>query len=254
MIVINKDNIDMLLRKYGRDSDVARVRIYGDFPKGALDSFISMETVDYAMKTEFDKNYFSDVKILNLGVDVARFGDDSTVLSPKIGDYWFDVEKYSKQDTMVTVGRIIQCCKKYMKKYSNIKKCIVKVDDTGVGGGVTDRLKEVIREEHLPIKVIPINNGESADDDYYFNLGAELWGSLKVVLEDNMSNVLQGKPPLIHLPRNDELIKQLSNRKYKITSKGKIQLESKEDMKKRGLGSPDIADAVVLANYSSGWL
>lgn len=250
----NKDNIDMLLRKYGRDSDVARVRIYGDFPKGALDSFISMETVDYAMKTEFDKNYFSDVKILNLGVDVARFGDDSTVLSPKIGDYWFDVEKYSKQDTMVTVGRIIQCCKKYMKKYSNIKKCIVKVDDTGVGGGVTDRLKEVIREEHLPIKVIPINNGESADDDYYFNLGAELWGSLKVVLEDNMSNVLQGKPPLIHLPRNDELIKQLSNRKYKITSKGKIQLESKEDMKKRGLGSPDIADAVVLANYSSGWL
>lgn len=250
----NKDNIDMLLRKYGRDSDVARVRIYGDFPKGALDSFISMETVDYAMKTEFDKNYFNDAKILNLGVDVARFGDDSTVLSPKIGDYWFDVEKYSKQDTMVTVGRIIQCCKKYMKNYPNIKKCIVKVDDTGVGGGVTDRLKEVIREEHLPIKVIPINNGESADDDYYFNLGAELWGSLKVVLEDNMSNVLQGKPPLIHLPRNDELIKQLSNRKYKITSKGKIQLESKEDMKKRGLGSPDIADAVVLANYSSGWL
>lgn len=250
----NKDNIDMLLRKYGRDSDVARVRIFGDFPKGALDSLISMETVEYATKTVFAEDYFKNAKVFHLGVDVARFGDDSTVLFPKIGDYWFAFEKYSKQDTMATAGRVVMCCKKYMDKYPNIKKCFVKVDDTGVGGGVTDRLKEVIREEKLPIRVIPVNNGESAEDEYYFNLGAELWGEMRTKLEDNMSNVIQGKDPIIHLPNDDELIKQLSNRKYKITSKGKIQLESKQDMKKRGVGSPDIADACVLANYSSGWL
>lgn len=250
----NKDNIDMLLRKYGRDSDVARVRIYGDFPKGALDSFISMETVEYATKTVFDEGYFENAKVFYLGCDIARFGDDHTVLAPKIKDYYFDVKKYSKQDTMTTTGRIIQCCKEYMDLYPNIKKCIVKVDDTGVGGGVTDRLKEVIREEKLRIKVIAINNGESADDDYYFNLGAELWGKFKEQLEENMSNVLQGKLGCIRLPADKEMIKQLSNRKYRISSRGKIQLESKEDMKKRGVGSPDIADAIVLAGYSSGWL
>lgn len=250
----NKENIDMLLRKYGQDSDVARVRIYGDFPKGALDGFISMETVEYAMKIPIDEERLKTVKTLSLGVDVARFGDDSTILFPKMGDCWLKYEKYSKQDTMATVGRIIQCCKRYIKEYENIQKCIVKVDDTGVGGGVTDRLKEVIREERLPIRIIPVNNGESADDEYYFNLGAELWGNMKEILEENMSCVLQGKKPIIYLPYDDELIKQLSNRKYKITSRGKIQLESKEDMKKRGIGSPDIADACILANYSGGWL
>lgn len=250
----NKDNIDMLLRKYGRDSDVSRVRIYGDFPKGALDSFISMETVEYATKTSFDENYFQNAKVFNLGCDIARFGDDHTVLAPRIKDYYFDVKEYSKQDTMTTTGRIIQCCKDYLKLYPNIKKCIVKIDDTGVGGGVTDRLKEVIREEKLPIRVIAVNNGETADDDYYFNLGAELWGKLKEQLEENLSNVLQGQPGTLRLPANKEMIKQLSNRKYKISSKGKIQLESKDDMKKRGVGSPDIADAIALAGYSSGWL
>ena len=150
---------------------------------------------------------------------------------------------------METAGNVILTCKEYMQKFPKIKRCIIKIDDTGVGGGVTDRIKEVVAEEHLPYVVIPVNNGSSATDDYYANLGAQIWGTLRDALEENFSAVMQGKDPILEMPYDDEMIKQLSNRKKKITSKGKIQLESKDDMKARNVGSPDIADSVTLAFY-----
>ena len=97
--------------------------------------------------------------------------------------------------------------------------------------------------------MIPVNNGESATDDYYFNLGGQLWGHVKELLEVNFSNNVQGKGVEVELPNDSEMIKQLSVRKYHMTSKGKIQLESKDDMKKRGLGSPDTADSLALCLY-----
>lgn len=128
---------------------------------------------------------------------------------------------------------------------------------TGVGGGVTDRLKEVVAEERLPYVVVPVNNGSAATDDYYANLGSQIWGELRDALEENFSCMMQEEEskPIIELPYDDEMIKQLSNRRKKITSKGKIQLESKDDMKKRGVGSPDIADSITLAFYEpKTWL
>lgn len=254
----SKDNIAMLESKYGKDSDVCRVRIEGQFPKGALDSFISLETVELACSAS-NKLKQADIdmaKILHVGVDVARFGDDKTVITPRISTKVFEFRKYTKKDTMETAGNVLMCCKEYMRKFSQIKKCMVKVDDSGVGGGVTDRLREVIKSEHLPITVIPVNNGETATDEYYFNLGGQLWGHIKGLLETNFSNNLQGKQDVqIELPYDEEMIKQLSVRKYHMTSKGKIQLESKDDMKKRGLGSPDTADSLALALYEPDtWL
>ena len=150
----------------------------------------------------------------------------------------------------------------YMGRFTNLRRCIIKVDDSGVGGGVTDRLKEVVREQKLPYTVIAVNNGESATDGYYFNLGCQIWGRIKELLENNFSNKVQGKVDSqgshvceIELPHDEEMIKQLSVRKYRITSKGKIQLESKDDMKKRGIGSPDTADSLSLAFYEPNtWL
>lgn len=247
----SKDNIEMLESKYGKDSDVCRVRIDGQFPKGALDSFISLETVELACSV-LNKLKQADIdaaKTLHVGVDVARFGDDKTVITPRISTKVFEFRKYVKKSTMETAGYVLMCCKEYMKKFPHLKNCIVKVDDSGVGGGVTDRLKEVVKAERLPIKVIPVNNGESATDEYYFNLGGQLWGHIKELLEVNFSNNMQGKEVEIELPNDAEMIKQLSVRKYHMTSKGKIQLESKDDMKKRGLGSPDVADSLALCLY-----
>ena len=253
----SKDNIEMLESKYGRDSDVCRVRIDGQFPKGALDSFISLETVELACSpsNKLPQSDIDAAKTLHVGVDVARFGDDKTVITPRISTKVLEFRKYSKKDTMETAGNVLICCKEYMRRFPYLKNCIIKVDDSGVGGGVTDRLKEVIKTEHLPIKVIPVNNGESATDDYYFNLGGQLWGHVKGLLEVNFSNNMQGKEVEVELPNDTEMIKQLSVRKYHMTSKGKIQLESKDDMKKRGLGSPDTADSLALCLYEPNtWL
>ena len=254
----SKDNIAMLESKYGKDSDVCRVRIDGQFPKGALDSFISLETIEFACSREnsIRQSDIESAGMLHIGVDVARFGDDKTVITPRISARVYEFRKYSKKDTMETAGNVIKCCKDYMNRFPHIRKCLIKVDDSGVGGGVTDRLNEVIREEKLPYTVIPVNNGDSASDSYYFNLGSQIWGNIKELLECNLSNNLQGKQDVqIELPHDEEMIKQLSARKYHMTSKGKIQLESKEDMKKRGLGSPDTADSLSLALYEPNtWL
>lgn len=254
----SRDNIIMLESKYGKDSDVVRVRIDGQFPKGALDSFISLETVELACSKEnrIKQQDIDAAQILHIGVDVARFGDDKTVITPRISAKVFEFRKYTKKSTMETAGNVIKCCRDYMSQFPHIKRCLIKVDDSGVGGGVTDRLNEVIREEKLPYTVIPVNNGDSATDGYYFNLGAQIWGNIKELLENNISNNLQGKQDVqIELPHDEEMIKQLSVRKYHMTSKGKIQLESKEDMKKRGLGSPDTADSLSLALYEPDtWL
>lgn len=252
----SKDNIDMLLKKYGADSDVARVRIFGDFPKGALDSLISMETVELACNSRVEESEITTSNVLHIGCDVARFGDDKTVITPRIATKVFPFAKYSKKSTMETAGNVILTCKEYMKKYQNLKRCMIKIDDTGVGGGVTDRLREVVSEERLPYTIIPVNNGSAATDDYYANLGSQIWGEVRDLLEENFSNMMQGeKKAVIELPYDDEMIKQLSNRRKKITSSGKIQLERKEEMKKRGVGSPDIADSITLALYEPNtWL
>lgn len=260
----SKDNIAMLESKYGKDSDVVRVRIDGQFPKGALDSFISLETVELACSknNRVRPEEVASSDTLHIGVDVARFGDDKTVITPRISTKVFEFRKFSKRDTMETAGNVIRCCMDFMNRFSYLRHCIIKVDDSGVGGGVTDRLKEVVREQKLPYTVIPVNNGESATDGYYFNLGCQIWGRVKELLETNFSNKVQGKTddqgiPIseIELPYDEEMIKQLSVRKYHMTSKGKIQLESKEDMKKRGIGSPDTADSLTLAFYEPNtWL
>lgn len=100
----------------------------------------------------------------------------------------FPFAKYSKKSTMETVGNIILTCKEYMKKYPNLKRCMIKIDDTGVDGGVTDRLREVVSEERLPYTIIPVNNGSAATDDYYANLGSQIWGEVRDLLEENFSN------------------------------------------------------------------
>lgn len=247
----SKDNIDMLLSKYGKDSDVARVRIYGEFPKGSLDSFISLEIVEFGKDVKINPSELNSCNVGHIGVDVARFGDDSTIIFPRIGAKAMKFAKYNKKDTMQTTGNVIKKAKEMLSDYPNLKRIIIKVDDTGVGGGVTDRLKEITEDEKLPFEIIPVNNGESATDDYYANKGTQIWGDIKELLEQNISNSVNGQPPAIELPNNQALIKELSTRKFKMTSSGKIRLESKEDMKKRNVGSPDIADALTLAFYEA---
>ena len=239
----SKENIEMLKRKYGEDSDVYRVRVEGEFPRGESDAFISLEAAEFAAK-DVDINPVGDT--LTIGVDVARFGDDETKMYGGIGGKVVGERHHHKKDTMVTAGTVLAFTRELYETYPDVIRIRIRVDDTGVGGGVTDRLNEVVAEEGLLYEIIPINNGESSLDEHYGNLGMEMWAYIKDLLDQNLSNFIIGLPGVLQLDDDDDLISQFSTRKWFMTSKGKMMLESKKDMKKRGLKSPDRADAFVL--------
>ncbi len=239
----SKENIAMLERKYGKGSDVWRVRVEGEFPRGESETFIALEIAEFAAK---DVTLDPVGDTLTIGCDVARFGDDETSMYAGIGPVTVGQHHHFKKDTMVTAGWVLNLIRELLPQYPEVVHTRIRIDDTGVGGGVTDRLNEIIAEEGLPYEVIPINNGSSSLDEHYGNLGAEMWAHIKGQLEQNMSNYINNESAVLELPDDDVLTSQLTTRKWSMTSKGKILLESKKDMKKRGLKSPDRADAYVL--------
>jgi hypothetical protein len=180
-------------------------------------------------------------------VDVARFGDDSTEMYARIGGKVVGHKSYYKQDTMQTTGYVLQLIDRCKKEFPDVSNVKIRIDDTGIGGAVTDRLNEINDERGLGYEIIPVNNGAAAKDEHYGNLGSELWGQVRDMLEENMSNFILGQPGNIEIPDDEKLIAQLTTRKWRMGSNGKIYLERKDDMKKRGLSSPDRADAFVLA-------
>lgn len=228
---VSSDYCKSLIRSYGEDSNVVRIRVLGEFPEIDSDSLIALEWVEAAMART--PEYTGD---LVLGVDIARFGDDETVLAARVGDSALPLKAWRKTDLMTTCGRIIAELERLMKNY-RCGRAKINVDDTGVGGGVTDRLREVIREKNLYVSVIGCNNGGKPRDLHYANWGSESYFAIRDRLQAGE----------IILPRDDELAAQLTTRKYFVTSADKLALERKDEFKKRIGRSPDRADALVLA-------
>ena len=165
---------------------------------------------------------------ITVGVDVARMGDDRTVLTKRKGLKVIDIVKYSKLRTNEVADRIEQFV-------DFDKDVFIKVDDTGVGGGVTDALMQ--REYN----VVGINFGSTAmDKDKYPNWISEQWFYLASIISQ------------IQIPYDSDLLMELSTRGWKQDMKGKRAVESKEAYKKRGFRSPDIADALIIAFSSDG--
>ena len=165
------------------------------------------------------------------GLDPARFGDDESALVKRSGLKVTEVSGIRNRDTMEVAGWVAQQAKKE-------KPDQIMVDVIGIGSGVFDRLKE----QDFP--VIAVNVAERASDaDEYARIRDELWGKTKDVLQEGLS-----------LPDDEELAGQLSAPKYKFDSVGRIVIEKKEDMKKRGVDSPDRADALCLTFYQPDFL
>lgn len=236
---VDKNYVQTIIDMFGKDSDVYRVRVAGEFPKSNPDSFIGLDMI----RTE--KKVIDVVESIDLGVDVARYGDDESVVATTYNKS--QVEKlnvFKHNDTMRLTGQIVNIIKMLNLKYPSII-VRVKIDCDGLGVGVYDRLKEVIVEKNLKAKAIECHfGGKGGKVSYdepieYYNSTGIMWGTLRSKLKNNE----------ITIPNNEELIKQITNRKYFINSDGTIKLERKEDMKKRNVHSPDRADAVVLSLY-----
>lgn len=246
----NKDNIASLDRKYGKESNVVRVRVDGEFPNQEDDVFIPLSVIEQCCSKLYELPESMFLSFIIFGVDVARFGDDETIIYRNVRGK-LDIAKHRRgQDLMKTVGDIVALYKEAVKSYPDYKgRIYVNVDDTGLGGGVTDRLKEVKREQSLHrLFVIPINAAEKIETDtkdgkdaaeHYNNLTTHMWAVLRELLENRQ----------IEIADDSETIAQLTSRKYFMASNGKLELESKKEMKKRNLPSPDRGDAAALSVY-----
>lgn len=239
----NKENIASFIRKYGEHSNVVKVRVYGDFPAQEDDVFLPLPLIEQSVINELDTE---KIYKITMGVDVARYGDDETIIATNAGgDIDIPVVRHG-QSLMTTVGDIVMQYKRLIKEYPNYKGVItVNIDDTGLGGGVTDRLEEVKEEERLRrLEIVPVNFGskppQDGSEDRYQDISTYMWATLKKLMENRE----------VRIVNDEELVAQLSVRKYSITSTGKIMLESKKAMKDRGIKSPDRGDAVVLSCYS----
>jgi hypothetical protein len=208
-----------IIDEYGADSSAAHVEVYGQFPNASDDQFISSLVVDEAMTREKYKDLSAPIVI---GVDPARFGADSTVIAIRQGRDILEIKKHKGDDTMETVGRIIEAIEEY-------KPALVCIDEGGLGAGVVDRLKE----QRYKIRGVNFSN-RAANIMMYGNKRAEMWGLMRDWLKSAA------------IPSDRYLKSDLISPLMKPDSKGAIFLESKKDMKSRGLASPDAADAIAL--------
>lgn len=167
-----------------------------------------------------------DTGAIEVGVDVARMGNDRTVLVKRKGFKELERRTYQHKRTTEVADLIAD--------FVNMDKSVlIKVDDTGVGGGVTD---ELIARGY---SVMPINFGSAAHNkDKYPNLISEAWFYLKGIMDK------------ISLVNDKDLLMELSTREWKMDARGRRGVESKDDYKKRGHRSPDLADATILAFYT----
>ncbi len=163
---------------------------------------------------------------IEVGVDVARLGSDRTVFVKRKGLKEIGRASYQKKRTN-------EVCDLLEAFVGDDKNVLIKIDDTGVGGGVTDQMLE------RGYNIMAINFGSAANDkNKYPNFISEAWFYLQSIIDD------------VSLVENKDLLTELSNREWKMDSRGRRGVESKDDYKKRGYRSPDEADATILCFYT----
>jgi hypothetical protein len=215
----DKQVYQQIIDEYGADSSQAHVEVYGQFPSEGDDQFISASLVDEAMKRP---KYQDQSAPIVIGVDPARFGADATVIAIRQGRDIIAIQRHRGDDTMTVVGHVIEAIEEY-------KPALVVIDEGGLGAGIVDRLKE----QRYKVKGINFGN-KSTNPIMYGNKRAEMWGKMKDWLKT------------ASIPLDRFLKTDLISPMMKPDSKGTIFLESKKDMKARGLASPDAADAICV--------
>jgi hypothetical protein len=244
---VSKQWIEEMARKWGRDSDVFRVRVMGLPPKTEADVFIPVDWAEMATQSDVEPG-----GLLELGVDVGRYGNSETVITARWGNFVFPQHIYRRKGVDETAGNVLKWAREYMA-LTKIPAIAIKVDDSGVGGGVTDLLEAAARDDRR-ITVVPCNFG-GPGDEHYKNATGVMWGKIRELMRYETVAPWEGaelKACDIRIPNDNELIGQLCSRKYEMTEKGKVRLETKEEMTERGLPSPDRADSLVLAFYQPG--
>ncbi|CAN5443642.1 terminase [soil metagenome] len=224
--ITNKETLQGWIDDYGIDSDFVKVRVRGIFPAQSSLQFISRDLVDAAMLRDV---HVEPGTVAIIGVDVARYGDDSSVIRVRVGRdaRSFPPIRLKGADTMTVAATVSE-------HYNFLKRAgysvVIMVDGGGVGGGVVDRLRQL---QHV---VVEIQFGSKANDPKrYANKRAELYGEMRDWLASGA------------LPRDESLAAEMCAIEYGFTASGDaILLEKKSVLKARTGASPDDADALAI--------
>ena len=218
--------------KYGKDSDQVRMRIDGEFALQSSFSFVNYEKLIKATHRIINEISF----VINIGQDVARFGEDSSVSYHRSGYKVLGYNEIKKQDTHVVSNAVSTLIVKFRKVDSRYI-FFIKVDGTGIGGGVVDNLNNKFLQNVNVFEIL--NNSVAFNDKKYANAATEMYFIVADLIEAD----------LLEIPFDEELFFELTDRRFYYDKDGRYIIESKDDFKKRNKFSPDKADAFCLCFY-----
>lgn len=240
--LISTDWIEARTKAWGKDDPLYKIFVQAEFVPSVQMNVIPYMYLNKGYETPGEDNE-PDIQI---GLDIARTGLDSTVWFARCGQKALEIRRVTGNDTMSVAGLTIEFKRQLEEKYEK-PVSVIKLDIIGIGAGVYDRLSE------LGFPVLAINNAEVksvVDPERYLNVRAEMAWALRHRFEKNnvgLSAVFVQEDDIIELLKGD-----LQVMKYKITSGGKIQILSKEEIKKDLGRSPDYWDAMVMAYEHPG--
>jgi phage terminase large subunit len=256
---VTRQFVTRISAEYGVGSSVYQSRVLAEFPDEADDALVSRSAVlaAFARHDSRELEHMTVDEAWVVGVDPARFGEDSTVLAAMQGPVVRELVEWSRKDLMETTGRVVEECRRLglRMRDGGISPAMaaelfdlpvrpepktrdhVIIDEAGLGAGLFDRLREL----KLTIRVTGFNGGRGPtpirrDAERFLNLRAQSYFAVRELLEE-------GK---VALPRHDRLLDELVSTRWKVSSAGKIQLENKDDLRGRLGRSPDAADACAM--------
>ena len=258
-LLIGKTWVEERKRKWGEESPLYKAKVLGQFPDEAADGLIPLSAITSAVGRTLEPGPENE-----LGVDVARYGEDYTVIYHRRGPVARRHYKGGKRSTMVTAGWVVDAIRE-------TGATVVRIDDTGVGGGVTDRLEElqdgkdpsdggqVAKRILAGVDIVAVNVGERptvvlppsakvpekrfTETERYVRLKDQLNWALR---DRFVSGDIDLASTEEDQDQSEDIQAQAADIKYALTSTGQIQIESKDEIKKRGRPSPDDWDALVL--------
>lgn len=236
---VTEDFVDDIKMRYGENSNQFRVRVLGEFPVSDDDTVIPFDLVEAALHRDVTTNTAAPII---WGVDCARFGRDKSALAKRQQNRLLEpIRWWVKLDTMELAARVKL---EWDETPTHQRPVEINVDVIGIGAGVVDRLRQL----GLPARGINVSESPALrDKDKYANLKADLWfrgrawfAAKDCALPDEYGN---------HRRANDgiDLVGELTRVKYRFRKGSqKLEIETKDEIKKRGMESPDGADAFML--------
>ena len=228
---VNQAHVQRMLRKYGKESNAYRVRVLGLPPTASPDSLVQWDWLLAATQRDLD---FTPDDPLAVGIDVARYGDDSTVVTGCRGMVTTCIEEHHN---LSGTGAADWAQAIIHEQQDLVEVPVgVGVDIIGVGASVYDQL-----ERYSNIGMLyPVNVSESPSNDTRFDkLRDEILWRVREEFQHG----------LVKIPDKAEFMNECNTIKWTIMPSGKIKVESKKDMKKRGLSSPNFLDSYAIARH-----